>query len=177
MSEGDVWYVSYGELNVLHARLLCSHVQGDLWVIATPDFDVYEELLSNRNPDLVEVHRGGGGFGAAIPAGLNPAHIYGFRAMTIERYQAVMAEARQSAQLRVQMGLPLPGLAAAAPAVPNVDGVAPDPLVWVQLRTIMERSEVRSFVTVAILCQKGVSPLVPTKRSFLLLVEGCLFDR
>lgn len=150
MSEGDVWYVSYGELNVLHARLLCSHVQGDLWVIATPDFDVYEELLSNRNPDLVEVHRGGGGFGAAIPAGLNPAHIYGFRAMTIERYQAVMAEARQyAAQLRVQMGLPLPGLAAAAPAVPNVDGVAPDPLVWVSVEN--DHGKVRG----EIICDTG----------------------
>ena len=101
-------------------------------MIITPDHDIYEEQLDNSNPDVVQVVQGGGGLGAAVPAAVNPANIYGFRAMTAQQYQQLMNTAKQyAAALRVQMGLPPPGLhpppGAAGPIAPQ------DPLVWVAM--------------------------------------------
>ena len=134
MSEGDIWFVDYGEgpPQVWHSRLLAAHIVNSLWVIVTPDHDIYEEQLDNSNPDVVQVVQGGGGLGAAVPAAVNPANIYGFRAMTAQQYQQLMNNAKQyAAGLRVQMGLPPPGLhpapGAAGPVVPQ------DPMVWVAM--------------------------------------------
>ena len=133
MSEGDVWFVDYGEQPpVVHSRLLAAHVQRSTWVIVTPDFDIYEEQLDDQNPDVSAVFQGGGGFGAALPAGINSAHVYGFRPMTAVQYQQVLTQARQyAASLRVQLGLPPPGLPAAVPAAaPAADA---EGKVWVAM--------------------------------------------
>ena len=55
--------------------------------------------------------------------------------MTAQQYQALLQRARiYAAQLRVQLGIPPPGLVpAAAPAPPAAAQQAADPLVWVSL--------------------------------------------
>eukprot|EP00435_Cladocopium_sp_Y103_P029379 s1915_g7.t1 len=133
MSEGDIWYVDYGEVPpVIHSRLLGAQVHGNLWCIITPDHDVYEEQLDNMNPDFVQVFPGVGGIGAPLPAGVNPNHVYSFRAMTAQQYQGLMNAARQhAAAVRVQMGLPPPG--AVPQPGPVGGGVAGDTLVWVSM--------------------------------------------
>ena len=89
ISEGDVVFVDYGEVpQVVHTRLVAAHVQDDLYGIVTPDFDVYEEQLSALNPDVVSYHYGGPGLGAVPPAGVDPARVYGFRALTAIEYSA-----------------------------------------------------------------------------------------
>ena len=135
MSEGDIYFLDYGEQgSIYHARLLAAHIQGHLWVVVTPDEDIYEELLHESNRDLVAIYRGNGGLGAAVPAELDPNRIYGFRPLTAIRYQELMTEAREyAASLRVQFGLPPPGLgavAAAAGLTPEA-AAAPLDLVWV----------------------------------------------
>ena len=41
-SEGDLAYIDYGEIpQTVHTRILGAHVADDLWVIVTPDHDVY----------------------------------------------------------------------------------------------------------------------------------------
>ena len=138
IAEGDICFVNYGEVPpCIHARLVGAHVHADTWVIITPDFDIYEEQLSNMNPDYTAFHHGGPGLGAAVPAGLNPAHVYSFAAMSAIDYQRLMNQARlYAAGLRVGMGLPpagapVPAAPAAAPPVPVAE--AADPLVWVAL--------------------------------------------
>ena len=134
MSEGDVWFIDYGEQPpCVHSRLLCCQIQGSTWVICTPDGDIYEEQLDNNNPDAVSVTIGLGGIGSQLPPGLNPAHVYGFRPMTAAQYQRILVEARQyAAALRVQLGLPPPGMPAAVPAGP-APAASDDPLVWVAM--------------------------------------------
>lgn len=159
MIEGDVVYVDYGEQPpVVHCRLLGAQVHQDLWVIITPDLDVYEELLSSANSDCVAFHGGQGGLNSPIPAHLNAANVYGFRPMTANEYQRVMNEARvYAAQLRAQMGLPPPGL----PPPPPVGaqgaaavGAQSDPLVWIAVEN--DHGKIAGEV----LCAEGV-PLPP----------------
>jgi hypothetical protein len=53
MLPGELCWVDYGEAPVcVHARLLLDHVQGNDWVIATPDHDVYVEEMAQGNPDF-----------------------------------------------------------------------------------------------------------------------------
>ena len=133
MSEGDIWFINYGEMPpVVHCRLLGAQISGSLWCIITPDHDIYEEQLDNMNPDVVEVIPGLGGIGAPLPPTVDPNHVYGFRAMTAQQYQDLMNSARQyAAAIRVQMGIPPPGL---APAPAQAGPFQPaEPLVWVSM--------------------------------------------
>ena len=67
--EGDSAYIDYGEHpQVIHARIPACHVHDDLWTIITPDFDVYEEVISAGNGDAVSVTLGQGGLGSPIPS-------------------------------------------------------------------------------------------------------------
>lgn len=134
--EGDLAYIDYGEIpQTVHARILAAHVNEDLWTCITPDFDVYEEIISNRNPDAVSVTLGNGGLGSAIPASLHAPSVYNFRPMSAQDYQRLMGEARTyAAQLRVSLGLPPPGLVVNAPGGVQGGVGAIDPntqLVWV----------------------------------------------
>ena len=114
--EGDLAYIDYGEVPaVVHARILAAHVNEDLWVCITPDYDIYEEVISDRNTDAVSVTLGNGGLGSPIPQALHAPSVYNFRPMTAQEYQRYLGEARTyAAQLRVSLGLPPPGLAAMA---------------------------------------------------------------
>ena len=142
ISEGDICFVNYGEVPpCIHARLVGAHIQNDLFVIITPDYDVYEEQLSNLNPDFTAFHYGGPGLGAAVPAGLNRAHVYAFGAMSAIDYQRLMNQARlYAAGIRAGLGLsPVPNVAPAVPApapgAPAVPALPADPLVWVALES------------------------------------------
>lgn len=122
---GDVVYVNYGEAPpCIHTRLVLDHVEGDEYLIMTPDLDQYVEELSAENGDFTGFHPALPG--GAPPHGANPAHIYGFRPMTAVRYGALLQAGQQAAaQERTRRGLgvaPAPG----APAAP-VFGA----LVWV----------------------------------------------
>ncbi|CAE7255770.1 hmgA [Symbiodinium natans] len=142
ISEGDICFVNYGEVPpCIHARLVGAHIQNDLFVIITPDYDVYEEQLSNLNPDFTAFHYGGPGLGAAVPAGLNRAHVYAFGAMSAIDYQRLMNQARlYAAGIRAGLGLPpvpnvAPAVPAPAPGAPAVPALPADPLVWVALES------------------------------------------
>ena len=69
-------------------RLLGNLVTGDTWVIITPDEDIYEEQMSQNNPDFTSFVYGGPGLGGGVPHGVNPADVYGFRALTAARYNS-----------------------------------------------------------------------------------------
>ena len=92
---------------------------------------MYEEELSHLNPDFVAFHYGGPGLGAAVPGGLNPAHVYSFGAMSTVDYQRLMHPARTyAAELRVTLGLPpIPGPAPGPAGAP----AAVAQTVWVAL--------------------------------------------
>eukprot|EP00439_Symbiodinium_sp_Y106_P030600 s4760_g3.t1 len=140
MNEGDVVFVDYGENPpCIHTRLIAAHINDDLYVIISPDFDVYEEQLSQQNPDFVALWHAGAGLGAAPPPGVNRAHVYGFRPMTAIDYQRYMQLGRTyAAGLRLRLGLNAPGVAPAA--APSAAAAVPAPapaqaLVWVALES------------------------------------------
>ena len=136
ISEGDVVFLDYGEVpQVVHTRLVAAHVQDDLYVIVTPDFDLYEEQLSALKPDVVSCHYGGPGLGAVPPAGVDPARVYGFQALTAIEYQRLMHQGKMYANgLRAGLGLPPVGAppvpAAAAAAAPQAA-----PTVWISMES------------------------------------------
>ena len=137
INEGDLVFLDYGEVpQVVHSRLVAGHVQNDVYVIVTPDYDIYEEQLSNLNPDVVGYFYGGPGLGARPPIGVNPARVYGFRAMTAIEYQRLMQQGRTYANgLRTALGIPVIGAAAAPVAAAPAAAVPAAPTVWVALES------------------------------------------
>ncbi|CAK0808368.1 unnamed protein product, partial [Prorocentrum cordatum] len=72
---GDKLYCLYSlEERLYHERLLCAHVEGSRWVVATPDGDVYVEDFADE--DHVEIHRAGPRGGA--PPQLRKKMLYRF---------------------------------------------------------------------------------------------------
>ena len=118
LSPGDICYVDYGEIPMtIHVRLLGCHIDQNLWAIITPDGDIYDEEMSNRNPDFVNFIYGGPGLGGAVPPGIPPGSVYG-----------VYAAGARAAMGLAPAGAPAPAAVAAAPvAGPE------DPEVWVSL--------------------------------------------
>ena len=108
ISEGDIVFVDYGEVPpVIHARLVGARIRDDVFAMVTADHDVYDQQLSHLNPDYTAFYYGGPGLGAAIPAGVNPGHVYTFGAMTALEYQGLMQQARlYAAGVRMSLGLP-----------------------------------------------------------------------
>ena len=136
ITEGDIVFVDYGEVPpCIHARLVGARVRDDIFVIITPDHDVYEEQLSHLNPDYVAFYYGGPGLGAAIPAGIDPGLVYSFGAMSAVDYQRLMQQARlYAAGVRVGLGLPpIPGGQGAGPGMAAPAAAPAAPLVWVAL--------------------------------------------
>ena len=83
LQPGDVVYVDYGENpTVIHSRLVLAEVDRSQheFMILTPDQDVYCEILHQSNPDYVGFYLSGAN--NALPPGVPPAQIYGFRPMT-----------------------------------------------------------------------------------------------
>ncbi|CAK0911836.1 unnamed protein product, partial [Prorocentrum cordatum] len=73
--QGDKLYCLYSlEDRLFHEMLLCGHVDGSRWVVATPDADVYVEDFADE--DHVEIHRAGPRGGA--PPQLRKKMLYRF---------------------------------------------------------------------------------------------------
>lgn len=86
--------MNYGEHPPLaHTRIVLGHITGSEHLIQTPDGDRYTELLEPGNPDLTEFHVGpdDGSLPADLPAGIQ---IYGFGALTMQQFNAMLAEGR-----------------------------------------------------------------------------------
>ena len=136
LSQGDFVIIKYNVAEQLwHVRLLLSHVHQGLWVILTPDGDLYMEELSEGNRDIIgwRVFDPNG----SAPYGIAPNQIYGFRnypdAAAVQRLQD--EGARHAHIERGRLGVPvaaaagvgagIPGPAGgAAPGVPNLAGQA-----------------------------------------------------
>ena len=63
-----------------HERQVLEHIQGDNYVVVTPDRDIYSEELGLLNQDIrhIRVRPGPG----VVPGGANPAQIYGLPVFT-----------------------------------------------------------------------------------------------
>eukprot|EP00434_Breviolum_minutum_P002817 symbB.v1.2.002476.t1/scaffold99.1/size346285/32 len=127
LQPGDVVYVDYGEApHVVHTRLVTGVVDRGTFefMILTPDFDQYVEVLDASNPDFSAIHWAPAGGG--IPPGVPAAAVYSFAPMTAAELARRIASGRNAAaQERVARGLPplvVPGV-----NPPDV----PDQSVWV----------------------------------------------
>ena len=125
-------YVSYvGFEEETHERVVLAHVQANIYMVATPDWDVFAEQLDSTNIDLASVRIGPEGGG--LPVGLLPAAVYGFTALGDADLRSLIEEGAQGAAFEKQargLGAP-PGAAgvlvhAGALAAPVAGGaVAP----------------------------------------------------
>lgn len=145
---GSLIFVDYGEQpQIIHSRLVLSHVQGDDYMIATPDMDVYCETMNAGNPDFTGFYPALPGGGA--PAGIAGLRVYNFRALSAADYAALLEAGRQEAvQERARQGIPGAGAAGAAPVV-GVGGVGVPPVVqevWV-LAEFIEGHKIGEVVT------------------------------
>ena len=106
---GDLAHVDYGEgpPQVVHCRLILDVVDapGSEFIIGTPDFDVYSEVLDPAvNGDITRVWQGRAN--GALPAGLRGDRVYGFAPMTMQQLTRLMDQGRAEGQLvRAARGL------------------------------------------------------------------------
>lgn len=93
MEVGGIALLNYGEVPLTwRTRLLLAHTQGSSWVIATPDFDIYEEDMSLSNSNLSDFYYCGPL--GAIPARIPAASVYGFAPMGPDRLGELMQQGR-----------------------------------------------------------------------------------
>ena len=137
MQAGDIALVSYGERPVVwHTRILLSQVHGSCWVILTPDYDRYDEIMDASNTDYEDFEFVGGS--GVIPPRIPPASIYGFapidpgelaRQMTLARVEAAtLRQQRGLHALPVAPALPAAAIPAPPPALPGVLAPGPRPV-------------------------------------------------
>ena len=132
MIAGGIALVNYGERGpIWHMRALLAPAGHDDWAILTPDLDIYIETMSGANADFTDFHYCG--VNGAIPARINPNHVYAFDPLTPAEFGAyrLQGEALAAAALPAGGGaLPVGGAAPAAPLaaalpLPGVLGRAP----------------------------------------------------
>ena len=110
-----------------HQRLLIGHLESDVWYICTPDGDMYDEQISEDNPDLVSVKVGTGDDGLGSPAGLGEfVHCFkrgfGRVGLTESKHARLMAEGEEYLKAeRERRGVHGPALV----AQPRVEPRAP----------------------------------------------------
>lgn len=95
---GDIVYMNYGEIPVLHhCRIILATVDDSShdYVVLTPDHDIYTERLHISNTDIVGITPGDAG--GAIPAALAAANIYAFGPLTAAQLAQFMHEGRREA--------------------------------------------------------------------------------
>ena len=116
---GDVVYVDYGERPiVVHTRVVLAPVDegNHLYMILTPDLDIYAEILHDSNPDFTRFL--GPGPRGGIPRGVSARNVYGFSPMTAAQLGAYIQQGREEARAeRVRLGLDGGHAAPAAPAL------------------------------------------------------------
>ena len=133
---GDVVYLNYGEVPACtHARLVLSEVDRNTheYVILTPDYDVYVEILDASNPDLASFHLSGPG--GSLPPGVPRAQIYGFAAMSAVDYARFMARGRAEAAAEVARRGAVPVAAPVGPAVAGGGAADGGHQIWVMAET------------------------------------------
>ena len=97
---GDLTYHDYGEVpQVVHERLVLGHVDGHEYVIATPDRDIYIEVLDGSIPDLSRFWVGGAR--GVLPRDIPAANIYGFGAISARHYNRAARRPRRSGPKRL----------------------------------------------------------------------------
>eukprot|EP00435_Cladocopium_sp_Y103_P071047 s689_g36.t1 len=141
--EGDLCYVEYHvDRGVVHTRLVLAQVENDEWIIATPDHDLYPELLSSENEDFRRFFHITNG---SLPRGVNRNHIYAFQPMSAEEYARLISQGQRIAEAeRNRRGLgavpavavEVRGDAGGRPGDPSAAGVAggecgEDDEVWI----------------------------------------------
>ena len=125
LGPGDVVFLDYGERPVcIHTRVVLAVVDHGTheYVVLTPDFDVYTEVLHQSNPDLTRFWLAGPR--GAIPRGVSARNVYSFAPMSPAELSGYMQRGRQEAEdelIRRGGGVGL-GVAAAA-AAPTDGGV------------------------------------------------------
>ncbi|CAK0796211.1 unnamed protein product, partial [Prorocentrum cordatum] len=128
LEPGITVFLNYGDA-LYHERILLAWVVDSLFIVITPDFDVYIEQIDASNPDLealrVSDHAG------SIPFGLTGAQLYRFRARPAGADLVnLMAEGRHHARVeRAARGLaPPPGQDDIIGPGGNAPAVVPIPL-------------------------------------------------
>ena len=97
LEPGTHAFVRYEGFPVWHERILLAHISDSTWVIATPDFDLYPELLSEDNEDLDAVRIGG--TTRRLPPGIGGAPTYRMRPLTARELRDLIAEGEEIAAL------------------------------------------------------------------------------
>eukprot|EP00438_Fugacium_kawagutii_P003956 Skav200396 [mRNA] locus=scaffold1919:156792:162160:- [translate_table: standard] len=117
MQPGHVALVNYGERPATwHARLLLGRVDGDTWMILTPDYDMYSELLSPANGDYTDFEYLGSQ--TRPPARIPARQIYGFAPLDPGTLANYIHQGQQAAEAeRRALGLPAGGAVGPAPAL------------------------------------------------------------
>ena len=120
-------YVDYGERPiVVHARLVLAAVDeaAHEYIIMTPDFDIYLDVLDDSNPDFTRFF--GAGPRGGLPRGVSARNVYGFAPISAGRLGHFMQMGREEAAAeRGRRGggagdlAPPPEVAAAAPPLPD----------------------------------------------------------
>ena len=103
------------------------------YVILTPDYDVYVEILDASNPDLASFHLSGPG--GSLPPGVPRAQIYGFAAMSAVDYARFMARGRAEAAAEVARRVAVPVAAPVGPAVAGGGAADGGHQIWVMAET------------------------------------------
>lgn len=121
---GSLGYIDYGEgpPRVIHCRLILDHVDGSEYVIATPDMDVYAEVLDAGANDDIN-HFWAGPATGALPPGVRGGSVYGFAPLSAGQLARLMHLGRiEGDRIRAQRGILGPGVGAAV--APPVAGAA-----------------------------------------------------
>lgn len=123
--EGMVVYCDYGEAPAcVHSRLVVGVIDpGSFhYVVVSPDFDIFDDILDASNPDFVSFHPPGPNNG--LPVGVAPASIYGFAPMAANEYARLLSRGRAfAAAERLRLGI--------APVAMGGGAGAPVQRIWV----------------------------------------------
>lgn len=93
---GQIVYHDYGEVpRVVHTRIILGHISGHEYLIRTPDGDEYCEVCDSSNGDLS--HFFVGPDDGSLPAGIPAGSVYGFGALTVAEFNAMLAAGRLAA--------------------------------------------------------------------------------
>ena len=131
---GHLCYVEYqGFPGVVHTRLAIEQVENDEWLIATPDQDLYVEVLARNNPEFSRFWHVSDG---SLPARVPRNQIYAFQPMSAQQYARLLSRGQALAQTeRQRRGVDAanaPAAPAAPDAVPGADaGDGEADSVWV----------------------------------------------
>ena len=162
-----------------HERMVIEHVHFELYIVATPDQDVYAEELSLLNPDLrgIRVRPGPG----ILPPGLTDPETYPLRVFTVAEVANLRSLAAAELQAeRASRGLAAPGAPVAAAGsrdeVRQAGSVFNEgTLYWLaaeQTGDYKFGDEVRGVAAVAVKGAKAVHLLADGRSIFVECVDG-----